>query len=101
MSNRVNTIAVEDEVEERQSLLEEALRALSRNEHSGIEATSLRELHLWKSKLLKWADASSDDASSFPVDVDDRRAYRIRSGASIGHSEYMIALLYETSIGLG
>eukprot|EP00526_Cylindrotheca_closterium_P024034 CAMPEP_0113615736 /NCGR_PEP_ID=MMETSP0017_2-20120614/7864_1 /TAXON_ID=2856 /ORGANISM="Cylindrotheca closterium" /LENGTH=198 /DNA_ID=CAMNT_0000525001 /DNA_START=514 /DNA_END=1110 /DNA_ORIENTATION=+ /assembly_acc=CAM_ASM_000147 len=83
MSNWVNTIVGEDEVEQRQSLLEEASMVLLRYER--MESTTLLELSLWKMELLKSANESGDDvvARTTTVDKDDRGAYRVRSGASV------------------
>ncbi|KAL3944887.1 MAG: hypothetical protein SGBAC_001032 [Bacillariaceae sp.] len=96
MTSRVNAIvaaaaaaAVEEEeaMEQRQSLLKEAAKALSRYER--MEATSLLELSLWKAKLKSANNAAlaydddEDTAKTMVVDKDGRSAHRIRSGASV------------------
>lgn len=92
MSSRVNAIvaavaaAAEEEegVEQRQSLLKEAAKALSRYER--MEATTLLELSLWETKLKSAKNAAlayDVAANTMVVDKDDRSAHRIRSGASV------------------
>jgi cell division septal protein FtsQ len=82
MSNRVNAIVAEDEMEQRESLLQKASMALSRYER--MESTALLELSLWDMELNS-ADvlAPVENAARTAVDKDDREPYRIRSGASV------------------
>eukprot|EP00526_Cylindrotheca_closterium_P005451 CAMPEP_0113638758 /NCGR_PEP_ID=MMETSP0017_2-20120614/20316_1 /TAXON_ID=2856 /ORGANISM="Cylindrotheca closterium" /LENGTH=579 /DNA_ID=CAMNT_0000549905 /DNA_START=54 /DNA_END=1793 /DNA_ORIENTATION=- /assembly_acc=CAM_ASM_000147 len=98
MSSRVNAIVAADEVEQRQSLLQEASMVLSRYER--MEATTVLELSLWKMELLKSANEAEDDdvARTTTVDKeDDRRAHRIRSGASVVIPHVIGFLLATTS----
>ncbi|CAJ1955747.1 unnamed protein product [Cylindrotheca closterium] len=84
MTNRVNAIVSEDEVEQRQSLLQDSLMALSHYEH--LEATSLLELSLWKMEMRSADDTSTDDDTAARIIVDkkaDREAYRIGNGAPV------------------
>ncbi|KAL3931203.1 MAG: hypothetical protein SGBAC_011415 [Bacillariaceae sp.] len=80
MARRVDAIVAEDEMEQRESLLEDALVVLSRYER--ITATTLLELSLWKMEL-KSVNASADDGTRIIVEKYDREAFRIRSGASV------------------
>mmetsp|Transcript_15502 Transcript_15502/g.38187 ORF Transcript_15502/g.38187 Transcript_15502/m.38187 type:complete len:575 (+) Transcript_15502:54-1778(+) len=98
MSSKVDAIVAADEVEQRQSLLQEASMVLSRYER--MEATTVLELSLWKMELLKSANEAEDDdvARTTTVDKeDDRRAHRIRSGASVVIPHVIGFLLATTS----
>ncbi|CAJ1934618.1 unnamed protein product [Cylindrotheca closterium] len=91
ISSRINAIMAEDVLEERRSLLREALMALSRYEK--IEAITLLELSLWKMEM-KASDCAPIETA---VDKEDgREAYRIRSGASVVIPN-MIAYFYESN----
>ncbi|CAJ1937031.1 unnamed protein product [Cylindrotheca closterium] len=95
MSNRANAIVAEDDVEHRQFLLREAAMALSRYEQ--MEATTLLELSLWKSEMKFAAFASADDTERTTVNINDREAHRIRSGASVVVPN-VIAFCYEANL---
>ncbi|CAJ1970232.1 unnamed protein product [Cylindrotheca closterium] len=88
MSNRVNGIVAEEEVTQRQYLLQGASVALSLYER--MEATSLLELSLWKMELNLSAYGTA-------IDKNNREAYRIRSGASVIIPN-AVAFLYETNL---
>ncbi|CAJ1934631.1 unnamed protein product [Cylindrotheca closterium] len=77
MSSRVNAIIAEDELEQRQSLVQEASMALSLYER--MEATTLLELSLWKMEMKSANKSLGENA----VDKGGHEAYRIRSGASV------------------
>ncbi|CAJ1955681.1 unnamed protein product [Cylindrotheca closterium] len=81
MSDKVNAIVAENDVEHRQFLLREATMILSRYEQ--MESTMLLELSLWKSEMKFAAFASVDDTERTTVKVKDRETHRIRSGASV------------------
>jgi len=94
MSSKVDAIVAADEVEQRQSLLEEASMVLLRYER--MEDTTLLELSLWKMALLESANVSEDGTARTIVDKDEREAYRIGSGASVVIPN-VVGLLYETN----
>ncbi|CAJ1955715.1 unnamed protein product [Cylindrotheca closterium] len=91
MSNTVNAIVAEDDVEQRQSLLQKATMALLRYEQ--MEATTLLELSLWKVEMKIATAALADDALRIAVRKDDRDTFRIRSGASVA-IPHVIAFLH-------
>ncbi|CAJ1963492.1 unnamed protein product [Cylindrotheca closterium] len=92
MSICVYAILAEDEVEERQSLLQEASMVLSRYER--MEATTRLELSLWKMELKSVDDQVS--AKNAARTIVDKEVYRIRSGASVVIPN-VITFLYETN----
>ncbi|CAJ1955677.1 unnamed protein product [Cylindrotheca closterium] len=95
MSDKVNAIVAENDVEHRQFLLREATMALSRYEQ--VESTTLLELSLWKSEMKFAAFASVDDTERTTVKVNDRETHRIRSGASVVVPN-VIAFCYEANL---
>ncbi|CAJ1955679.1 unnamed protein product [Cylindrotheca closterium] len=95
MSDKVNAIVAEDDVEHRQFLLREATVALSRYEQ--VESTTLLELSLWKIQLNSVNGVLEDGTTRTTVSKDDKEAYRIRNGASVIIPN-AIAFLYESNL---